>query len=306
MRGRSGVYTLLSNHDAYQQLVSRVGNTPLAKWGHYKGATIWVKMEGQNPSASLKDRHIIGIFEDLEEKGQLDPSKEFIDTSSGSYAAALAMWGSVLGMKVNIVTRETIEASYKNYFDYVGAELILFGKNNAAGHEHCKELFREQPEKYIFTDQMNNPAAAYQHQNTAKEILETLNDDVSAIFTNLGSGANLAGMKMHADKIGHGLQFYAVTQTADPMGSFVGTWKEGYVKAHYAEKFKVDPTVIEVQTSYSAGVPLWKEHLLARGITCGQATGGALEAAMRKISEDGIEGNVVILSGNAFAWNLPA
>lgn len=297
---------MLSNHEAYQALVRRVGNTPLVRWGNFEGATIWIKLEGQNPSGSLKDRHVIGILQDLDARGELRPEREFIDTSSGSYASALAMWGAVLGMKVNIVTRETIERSYKLYFDYVGAELILYGTNNAAGHEHCKCLYGDNPETYIFTDQMNNRHAALEHQNTAREILETLDGEVSAIFTNLGSGANLAGMKMHADKIGHDLQFYAVTQTTDPAGSFVGTWKEGYVKSYYAEMFKADPTIKAVETSYSAGMPLWKTHLLARGLTCGQATGGALEAAMRSISEDGLEGNVVLLSGNAFAWNLPA
>lgn len=297
---------MLSNHEEFQQLVARVGNTPLVKWGEYEGATIWVKMEGQNPSGSLKDRHIIGILRDLEEKGQLNPNREFIDTSSGSYASALAMWGSVLGMKVSIVTRETIEASYKNYFEYVGGELILFGRNNAAGHNHCVELYRDNPEKYIFTDQMNNPAAAWEHEGTAREILEVLDGKVSAILTNMGSGANLAGMKSHIDKIGHDLQFYAVTQKTDPNGSFVGTWKEGYVEAYYAEKFKVDPTVKEIQTGYTEGVAIWKDHLLAKGITVGQATGGAMEAAMRAIREDGLTGNVVILSGNAFGWNLPA
>ncbi len=297
---------MLSNNEPYQQLVARVGNTPLVKWGDHEGATIWLKLEGQNPSGSLKDRHVIGILNDLEARDMLHPGKEFIDTSSGSYASALAMWGAVLGMKVNIVTRETIETSYKSYFDYVGAELILHGTNNAAGHEHCKCLYADCPEKYIFTDQMNNMAAADQHQGTAKEILETLDDKVSAIFTNLGSGANLAGMKMHVDAIGHDLQFYAITQTKDPTGSFVGTWKDGYVKSYYAEKFKADPAIREVQTSYSTGVPVWKQDLLAKGFTVGQATGGALEAAKRKIRDDGLTGNVVILSGNAFGWNLPA
>ena len=297
---------MLANHEDYQQLVARVGRTPLVKWGRYEGATIWVKLEGQNPSGSLKDRHIIGILTDLEQKGDLNPNKEFIDTSSGSYASALAMWGAVLGMKVNIVTRETIEASYKNYFEYVGGKLVLYGRNNAAGHDHCCDLFEQNPDKYIFTDQMNNPAAAWEHETTAREILETLDGDVSAIFTNMGSGANLAGMKSHVDKIGHDLQFYAVTQTQDPNGSFVGTWKEGYVEAFYAEKFKVDPTVKEIQTSYTEGVKIWKDDLLARAITVGQATGGAMEAAQRAIREDGLTGNIVLLSGNAFGWNLPA
>ena len=297
---------MLLESPLFQQLVSRVGNTPLVKWGDVDGATIWLKLEGQNPSGSLKDRHVIGILRDLNERGILAPEKEFIDTSSGSYASALAMWGAVLGMKVNIVTRETIENTYKLYFDYVGANLILHGTNNAAGHEHCKCLYENCPEKYIFTDQMNNKAAANEHQNTAKEILDTLDGDVAAIFTNLGSGANLAGMKAHVDTIGHGLQMYAVTQAKDAAGSFVGTWKEGYVKSFYAESIKADPSIREVQTSYSAGLPLWKEHLLSKGFTVGQATSGALEAAIRTIKSDGLEGNIVLLSGNQYGWNVPA
>lgn len=297
---------VLDNHEAYQDLAARVGNTPLVKWGEIDGATVWIKLEGQNPSGSLKDRHILGIFRDLDERGELHRHREFLDTSSGSYAAALAMWGSVLGMKVNIVTRETIERTYRQYFEFVGGNLVLHGTNNADGHNHCKDLFRDYPERYIFTDQMNNQRAADEHQTTAEEILATLDNDVSAIFTNLGSGANLAGMKAHVDNVGHGLQFYAVTQEVDPNGSFVGTWKEGYVDSFYAMKFKAADDVIEVKTNYTNGCKVWKEDLLAKGLTVGQATGGAMEAVKRTVKETGLEGNVVILSGNAFGWNLPA
>ncbi len=182
-----------------ENILHHIGNTPLVKLNKIikkKNVEIWLKLEGFNPSGSIKDRVALNIIRAAERKGELTKSKEILEVTSGNMGISLSFIGAVLGYKVTIVMPEDASEERKKLIKIMGANLILTKscKGEMGARKRAIKICKENKDKYWFADQFSNKNNPNIHFiQTAREIIHDL-PDVSHIFTAIGTGGTFLGL----------------------------------------------------------------------------------------------------------------
>lgn len=259
-------------------------------------------MEGYNPTGSLKDRSAKAILLDLKRKGLLE-NKTIVDASSGSFGCAIAYFGGLLNKPVTVVSNSKLTSQNKSFIKLMGAELIIHGDVTKESNEFCQKMIAENPDKYVFCDQLNNwesPKAHY--YGTGTEILKEM-PDVKAVVASMGSGATLWGVGTYLKEKDPTVKIIA--SIAAPGTSLAGTFKEG--KDYYSPFIKdlEFKGVIDLKSEVTAEQALKNARDLARkGFFVGPQTGGVFQAAINAIEKFNISGKIVIISGDSGWKNM--
>lgn len=182
----------------FNNIYKTIGRTPLVKLNNMTTedmADIWVKVESFNPGGSIKDRPILYMLTDAEEKGILKKGSTLIEPTSGNTGIALAMIGATKGYNVIIVMPDTMSIERRKLMEAYGAELILTeGKYGMKGSvDLAKELVAKKG--YFMPDQfgnINNVIAHY--ETTGVEILEDIKGEVDAFVAGVGTGGTVTGV----------------------------------------------------------------------------------------------------------------
>lgn len=281
-----------------------IGNTPLLFWGGAGEAKIWFKDEGRNLSGSLKDRHVKAILDGMAARGELAKGKRLLDATSGSFGTALTLQGILRGMKTTIVVNENISKTNVTFLEGLGAEVIRHGKVTGDGYRYCLELVKNAPEKYAFTDQLNNPDVAKAHEETASEILRDM-PDVSAIIASMGSGATLLGIARRIAELGREIPLFAVVGIDGDEGKLAGTFVESLdYLTPFIKEIDEQKLVTRVSVRYREGMDAVWQQLAPRGILAGPQAGGVLIAALQAVETYQLQGNVVAIAGDSLFKNL--
>ncbi len=280
-----------------------VGNTPIVYFGKYKNSDIYIKLEGYNPTGSLKDRSAVAILNDFHEKGILE-GRTIIDASSGSFGCAIAYFGMLMKVPVMVVSNAKLTATNKIFIELTGANLVLHGAVTGESNQYVKNLVNENPEEYAFCDQLNNWASPHAHyEGTGPEILRDL-PEVNAIVASMGSGATLWGVGKYFKENNPEVKICA--SVAKPGTTIAGTFKEDkdYLSPfiqEIREKGYVDfYSAISADEAFQNASKIFQE----KGFFVGPQTGGVFQAAMSLIDKDAISGNVLLISGDMGWKNL--
>ncbi|HEY8465306.1 MAG TPA: cysteine synthase family protein, partial [Solirubrobacterales bacterium] len=183
----------------YGSVVDAVGNTPLVELPSLSPkpgcVRIYAKLEGRNPTGSVKDRVAKSMIETAEAEGAISPGQTILEPTSGNTGIALAMIGRMKGYPVKVVMPDNVTEERTQLLRMFGAEIIYSegakGSNGAV--EMALDLAERNPEYYM-PYQYGNPANPLAHYNgTAVEILEEL-DEVHAFVAGLGTGGTLMGV----------------------------------------------------------------------------------------------------------------
>lgn len=287
----------------FESVFDLVGKTPLVKFGKHKNAEIYIKMEGFNPTNSLKDRPVKEILFDLKERGLLEKNKTILDASSGSFGCSLAYFGKILGIPVEIITNSKITEGNKKFLEIMGAKTKEVGETTGDGNKYCKEvLLKENPNKYIFCDQINNPVGPKAHyKTTGPEILEDM-PDVSMVCISYGSGSAMLGAGSYLKEKNPDIKI--VSPVAKDGENMIGTYKPGDYLSPFIKEFKEKEIVdLEIEITRKEAQEKTK-FLLEKGFFVGEQTGGVFQAAIKAIDKLNIKGKVVILSGDGGWKNL--
>jgi cysteine synthase len=290
----------------YEDAIRHIGDTPLQLWGPYGAATIWVKNEGCNLTASVKDRSVKGILERMRQRGEIRSGKTLIDASSGSYACSLATLGMLLKIPVTVVVNEKISATNLTYLKRIGAHVIQHGRVTGDGMHYCRELVLQEPGRYLFTDQLNNFDGVKAHEeSTGPEILRD-KPTVAAIVGSIGSGATLLGIARHACANAHTVRIFGAVGIPGDERKIVGTYRvdSDYRTPFIRELLDGKERLIEtVEVSGDEAMnAVW--DLCNKGILVGPQGGGVLLAAMKAVDAHKIEGDVVCIAGDSVLKNL--
>lgn len=286
-----------------------VGNTPTVEYvtPETPGARIWVKLEGNNPTGSVKDRGCVSIIRGAEARGDLRPGMTLLDASSGNMACSMAYFGRVLGYPVTVVCNSKLTEEKAAYIKYFGGELSLVGDFTIQGNIHCRDvLYPEDPDRYCFLDQLHNwdnPKAHF--ETTGPEIVRG-HPGVGAVVGSLGSGGTMNGVGRYMKQTVPDTRVVCVE--AAPGTKIPGT--AAYEDGDYVTPFVKQATeegVFDHRIKVSATDARRMAHeLAAQGLFCGPQTGGVVQAAILAIREHGIEGDVVVISGDAGWKNMAA
>ena len=179
-----------------------IGNTPLVKinkMAHGLNATILAKIEGRNPSYSVKCRIGASMIWDGEKKGLLKPGMEIIEPTSGNTGIALAYVAAARGYKLNVTMPETMSMERRKVLAIYGANIILTpgAKGMKAAIEEAERIAASDP-KYFMPQQFKNPANPEIHfKTTGPEIWEQTNGTIDVLVSGVGTGGTITGVSRY-------------------------------------------------------------------------------------------------------------
>lgn len=281
-----------------------IGDTPLVRLNRIVpegSAEIYVKLEYQNPGASVKDRIAISMIEVAEQEGVLKPGDTIVEPTSGNTGIGLAMVAAAKGYKAILVMPETMSIERRNLLRAYGADLVLTpgaeGMNGAV--RKAEELAQENP-SYFMPQQFKNKANVKVHrETTGPEIVEairSLDGRLDAFVAGIGTGGTISGTGEVLKENFPGIRVVAVEPSASPLlsGGKPGPHKIQGIGANFIPDIlnrNVYDQIIAVDNEDAFEVA--RQVAKSEGILCGISSGAAIHAALQVARELG-EGKRVI------------
>ena len=267
----------------YKTIESLIGNTPLVRLQQLGGETsntLLVKLEGDNPAGSVKDRAALSMINLAEQRGDISAGDTLIEATSGNTGIALAMSAAIRGYKMILVMPDTMSDERRASMKAYGAELVLVTKEQGGmeGARDIAEKMQAEGEGYLL-DQFSNADNYQAHiDSTGPEIWKDTNGEVTHFVSAMGTTGTITGVSIYLKQQNPEVQIVGV----EPLGDNenipgIRRWTPEYVPAIFAKAHidqKIDMTQKEAEETM---------RLLAtqEGIFCGVSAGGAVAAALR-------------------------
>ena len=265
-----------------EDILQTIGNTPVVRINRLnpnKNTTIYAKLEGLNPTGSIKDRIALSMIEQAEIEGILTKGKIIMEPTSGNTGVALAMIGRVKGYEVEIVMSDAVSVERRQMIKAFGGKITLTeGKLGTDGAiRKARELAREYPHKYFMPDQFSNEYNKIAHyRTTGEEIWEQTGGKIDYFVSSLGTSGTIMGVGKVLKE--HNPQIKLVS--AHPVkGHYIQglkNMKESIVPSIY-DPDQIDITImVETEVAYE----MTRQIVKHEGIFVGMSSGAAMYAAI--------------------------
>lgn len=270
-------------------LESRVGNTPLIRLKRItndlpSSVQVFAKAEWFNPSGSVKDRPALNIIHDALNSGKLDPSRQrLLDSTSGNMGIAYATFGAARGIGITLAVPANASPERLSILKTLGAELILTDplEGSDGAILEARRLAQENPQRYYYANQYNNPANWQAHYNgTAPEIIEQTDGQVTHFVAGLGTSGTFTGNARRLKEFDPNVQLISM----QPDESFHGIEGLKHIPtaikpAIYDETLADDNLSVNTEEAQEMTLRLARAEGLFVGISSGAAAVAALKVA---------------------------
>lgn len=258
-----------------------IGNTPLVRLQRLtKGldSEIWVKLEGNNPAGSVKDRAALFMIEQAEKRGEIHPGDTLIEATSGNTGIALAMIAALKGYKLKLLMPENMSLERQASMRAYGAELLLVSR--AQGMEGARDLAldMEKEGQGKVLDQFNNPDNPLAHfTTTAPEIWQQTQGRITHFVSSMGTTGTITGVSRYLRSQNAGVTIVGLQPSEGSSIPGIRRWPQEYLPGIFKPEL-VDDVMDMGQTEAEDTM-----RALAReeGIFCGVSSGGAVAGALR-------------------------
>ncbi|MHB1513596.1 MAG: cysteine synthase CysM [Acidiferrobacter sp.] len=261
-------------------LAECVGNTPLValqRLGTERGNRLLLKLEGNNPAGSVKDRPALNMIEAAEQRGTIHPGDTLIEATSGNTGIALAMAAAVKGYRMILVMPENMSVERQGLMRAFGARLILTSRTGSMeGAIDTARAMEARGEGRIL-DQFSNPDNPDAHyRTTGPEIWRDTEGTVTHFVSAMGTTGTIMGTSRYLKERNPGIVIVGVQPTAGSSIPGIRRWPAAYLPKIYDAQ-RVD-RVIDVDQKEAEEIT----RRLAReeGVFCGISSGGAVAAAL--------------------------
>ena len=276
----------------YPTIADCVGNTPLVRLQRLPGATsntLLLKLEGNNPAGSVKDRPALSMITRAELRGQIHAGDTLIEATSGNTGIALAMAAAIKGYKMILIMPDNSSAERKAAMTAYGAELILVSQEE--GMEGARDLAQrmEAEGRGKVLDQFangDNPEAHY--TTTGPEIWRQTQGTITHFVSSMGTTGTIMGVSRYLKEQNDNVQIIGLQPMEGSAIPGIRRWPQEYLPKIY-QADRVD-RIVDMAQSEAEDVT----RRLAReeGIFCGVSSGGAV-AAMLRLSKE-VENAVIV------------
>lgn len=265
----------------YPTIAECIGNTPLVRLQRLPGETsntLLVKLEGNNPAGSVKDRPALSMITRAELRGDIHPGDTLIEATSGNTGIALAMAAAIKGYRMILIMPDNSTAERKAAMTAYGAELILVSKEQ--GMEGARDLADQMQleGKGKVLDQFangDNPVAHY--QGTGPEIWRQTHGEITHFVSSMGTTGTIMGVSRYLKEQNPAVQIVGLQPMEGSSIPGIRRWPQEYLPKIF-DASRVD-RVVDMHQSEAEDVM----RRLAReeGIFCGVSSGGAVAAMLR-------------------------
>ena len=270
-------------------VLSLIGNTPLVQLrkvcAGLDRVEVYAKAEWFNPGGSVKDRPALNMVLEAERTGKLRPGKIILDATSGNTGIALAMIGAAKGYPVKLAMPSNASVERQRILRAYGAELILTDPlEGTDGAIHAvRKIYSEEPERYCYVDQYNNPANWKAHYlTTGPEIWRQTNGRVTHFVAGLGTSGTFTGTGRRLREYNPLVKLIAV-QPDSPLHGIEGMkhFASSMVPGIYDPSLQDELIEVSTEEAYTMVLRLAREEGLLVGISAGANAVAALKVAER-------------------------
>lgn len=277
-------------------ILQAIGNTPLVrinKLNPNKNVTIYAKLEGFNPTGSIKDRIALKMIEQAELEGALTKEKTIIEPTSGNTGIALANIGVVKGYHVEIVMSEAVSIERQKMIKAFGGKITLTdGKLGTDGAiTKARELVAKYPNKYFMPDQFSNKYNKIAHyKTTAEEIWQQTKGNIDYLVSAIGTSGTIMGISKYLKEKKPAVKIVCAQPIKEHYIQGLKNLEEAIVPSIY------DPSKIDenVMIESEAAFEMVRQIVKHEGIFVGMSSGAAMLAAV-EIAKKAHTGNIIVI-----------
>lgn len=279
-----------------ENILATIGDTPMVRINHLwsnPNVNIFAKLEGFNPTGSIKDRIALRMVETAEREGKLHKGQTIIEPTSGNTGIGLAIAGIVKGYPVEIVMSSAVSIERRKIIRSYGAKVILTpaeeGTDGAI--RLARKMVAENPDKYFMPDQFAN-AANYQthYEKTAIEIWQQTDGQIDYLVCAVGTSGTLMGLSRFLRTMKPDIKVVCAHPTRGHYIQGLKNMEEAIVPEIY------NPSLIDIQEMIESeeAIEMARKIILQEGIFAGMSSGAAMIAALRT-AEKIESGNIVVV-----------
>lgn len=280
----------------FEDILQRIGNTPLIRINSLNpnpNVTIYAKVEGINPTGSIKDRVALRMIELAENRGALTKEKTILEPTSGNTGIGLAMIGAVKGYKVEIVMSSKVSIERRKMIEAFGATIHLTGEEggtDAAIHK-ARAMVRENPDKYFMPDQFSNKYNRVAHyKTTGEEIWKQVNGKIDYFVSSIGTSGTIMGVGQALKENKPGIKVVCAHPVKGHYIQGLKNMEEAIVPEIY-DPSQIDETImVETEEAYAMA----REIIRKEGVFVGMSSGAAMIAAI-EIAKKIKKGTIVLI-----------
>ena len=279
-----------------EDILQTIGNTPLVRINRLnpnKNTTIYAKLEGLNPSGSIKDRIALSMIQQAEISGKLTKGKTIIEPTSGNTGVALAMIGSLRGYEVEIVMSSAVSVERRQMIKAFGGKVTLTdGKLGTDGAiRKAREMVKADPEKYFMPDQFSNEFNKIAHyRTTGEEIWKQTKGKIDYFVSALGTSGTIMGVSKVLKEHNPDIKIVCAHPVKGHYIQGLKNMEEAIVPSIY-DPSQIDITImVETEAAYE----MTRQIVSQEGIFVGMSSGAAMYAAV-EIAKQIASGTIVVI-----------
>ena len=278
----------------FSSILETIGNTPLVELKSFSprpGVQIFAKLEGANPSGSIKDRIAKKMIEEAEASGKLTPDTILLEPTSGNTGIALAMIARVKGYRFTAVMPDNVTRERHQMLELYGANIIFSdGNQGSNGAVKLAQELAQSDDRYLMLYQYGNEANPRAHyEGTAQEIIDDL-PDLDVFVAGLGTGGTVTGSARRLKEYNPKIKIIAAEPLQGEGVQGLRSLQDGFVPP------VLDQSLIDAKILVMSGDAVRRTRQLKdqEGIFAGPSCGAALHAALR-VAEILERGKIVVI-----------
>ena len=264
-------------------ILDLIGNTPVVELQHFSTnpeVRILAKLEGNNPGGSLKDRPVLAMFRDAEERGVLKSGAQLLEATSGNTGIAMAMIADLRGYRFRAVMAESASIERRKVMKMFGADIVL---TDAAGGTNlaiktAQQMLLDDP-SWVNLNQFENSANPRSHEETTgPEILRDV-PDVTHVVAGMGTGGTLTGLSAFMHRQAPQVKVVGVEPIAGSKIQGLRNMAAYTPRIFSFDNLDVTLRMTEDAPAFGIAREIYRKEGINVGISCGAALWGAMELA---------------------------